>query len=599
MLTRSLEVMRYIKASAGRSNLRVVFENKNEPRHDGKTIFLPKITAKMTVDELEEIMSSTDHEVAHDEYSDFAILKEKKINPSTSTLGLLWNIIEDSRVNALEAESYSGFRELWDKTTPRLLEKVLKNNTDDTPLSVAILALIRWDCEVSGPLFPSCALVGETYPRNEKFEKILEVFTPRLIACQEEPRKIEGTKLSYELARDIFRALGGDPDKEEREKFLELESGTEEKEAAGEEDKTKKSKETDKKTKEGKLKKKEDEEWCIKKVELKDLPSKLVTTHDLDHGHMSKVGLEHDTIFDSESWEITPVDDFIVVDYYNHSSTHTAQSSQLNTDSTAANFYCNAFETRIKNEVSVSENFAQQVKRLIQIRARVRYEYGVKKGKLDQARLSRIVLKTPGFSERVFKNKINSTVLNAAVTVLIDMSGSMAGDKVLYAGQAAVLLNNVFQVLQVPLEILGFTDTYVGTCPPVMYVYKPFIQPKLSEEELVKNIGASSASMLGNPDGESILWAYDRLLKRREKKRLLIVMSDGQPAASRGNTGLSELTLKVIEEIEQQKKVEIYGLGLCSSSVNDFYKDNSVVSNAADIPQKLLELIERKLFNEH
>jgi cobalamin biosynthesis protein CobT len=475
------------------------------------------------------------------------------------------------------------------------LEKVLKNNTDDTPLSVAILALIRWDCEVSGPLFPSCALVGETYPRNEKFEKILEVFTPRLIACQEEPRKIEGTKLSYELARDIFRALGGDPDKEEREKFLELESSIEEKEG---EDKPKKSKETDKKAKEGKLKKEEDEEWCIKKVELKDLPSKLVTTHDLDHGHMSKVGLEHDTIFDSGSWEITPVDDFVVVDYYNHSSTHTAQSSQLNTDSTAADFYCNAFETRVKNEVSVSENFAQQVKRLIQIRARVRYEYGVKKGKLDQARLSRIVLKTPGFSERVFKNKINSTVLNAAVTVLIDMSGSMAGDKVLYAGQAAVLLNNVFQVLQVPLEILGFTDTYVGRCPPVMYVYKPFIQPKLSESELVKNIGASSASMLGNPDGESILWAYDRLLKRREKKRLLIVMSDGQPAASRGNSGLSELTLKIIEEIEQQKKVEIYGLGLCSDAVNDFYKDNSVVNNAADIPQKLLELIERKLFNE-
>lgn len=76
-------------------------------------------------------------------------------------------------------------------------------------------------------------------------------------------------------------------------------------------------------------------------------------------------------------------------------------------------------------------------------------------------------------------------------------------------------------------------------------------------------------------------------------------MSDGQPAASRGVTGLAELTLKVIEEIEQQKKVEIYGLGLCSDAVTEFYKDNSVVSTATDIPQKLLELIERKLFNEH
>ena len=79
MLIDALDVMRYVKTSAGRSSLNVVFEATNQPRHDGKTIYLPKVTAKTSERELLQMMSSTDHEVAHDLYSDFEILKEKNI----------------------------------------------------------------------------------------------------------------------------------------------------------------------------------------------------------------------------------------------------------------------------------------------------------------------------------------------------------------------------------------------------------------------------------------------------------------------------------------------------------------------------------------
>ena len=103
--------------------------------------------------------------------------------------------------------------------------------------------------------------------------------------------------------------------------------------------------------------------------------------------------------------------------------------------------------------------------------------------------------------------------------------------------------------------------------------------------------------MYGNPDGENILWAHDRLIRRKEKKKLLIVMSDGSPAASKPSTGLESFTLKVIREIEASKNVDIYGLGLCSNSVDYFYKSRSVVNNPEDIPSKLLELIERKIVN--
>ena len=55
MLTNAIEVMGYIKASAGRSNLGVVFENTNHPRHDGNTIYLPRITSTTTQEEMIEI----------------------------------------------------------------------------------------------------------------------------------------------------------------------------------------------------------------------------------------------------------------------------------------------------------------------------------------------------------------------------------------------------------------------------------------------------------------------------------------------------------------------------------------------------------------
>ena len=129
------------------------------------------------------------------------------------------------------------------------------------------------------------------------------------------------------------------------------------------------------------------------------------------------------------------------------------------------------------------------------------------------------------------------------------------------------------------------------------YVYKPYSKPRVSHDDLMSYIGASSTMMSGNPDGDSILWAYDRILKRKEKRRLLIVMSDGQPAASRHTSGCSRFTKQAIEEIEKEKYIEIYGLGLCDKSVAMYYKHNSTVNSAEEIPTKLLQLIEQRLLN--
>ena len=215
MLTRAADVMAYVKASAGRSNLHVVFEDKNHPRHDGSTIYLPKVTVETSEQDLVDMMASTDHEVAHDRYSDFGILQEKKIDPSSSPLGYIWNVLEDSRVNAIEAKEYEGFRELWEKSTPPLLGKILRN-MEPSPMMTILCGMIRWDGEVSKDVFPLCNEAAKAFPKDEKMKDILTPFSDRLVECQETLGKVEGSKKTYNLARDIFKALGGNPDEEEK-----------------------------------------------------------------------------------------------------------------------------------------------------------------------------------------------------------------------------------------------------------------------------------------------------------------------------------------------------------------------------------------------
>ena len=585
MLTKSIEVMKYVRASAGRANLAIAFEDRNEPRHDGKTIYLPRITYHTTDLELKQLQASVDHEVAHDLYSSFDVLKDKKLNPK-GLLMFVWNFLEDSRVNNIEAKQYLGFRENWDECSSVLIQKILaKSKHDAKTISKITKALICWDAAVSASHFPTIELIASKVTPNKKIFDVLNNHTDRLVSCCSILDKEVGTRATYDLAVDILNEL----DEKCKEELKEPEEVKKDlpKETKVSGDASKESSED-----EGETKTKEDE-YKIIKVELteEDLAAMSLTMP--EHGEeMGKVGINFDPVKCDDDWDMTDYSEFVVVNYpKNIGDERYFQSAKR---------FLEGYEEQVGSKLISQENFAQQVRRLIQIRAKVQTQYGTKKGKLDQSRLSRICFNAPGFNERVFKNKIENKLLDAAITVLVDMSGSMSGQKVFNALASTLLVNEVCSTLNIPLEIIGFTDGYSSTfggIKPIMYVYKSFSDLKVSSDSLREYFAYSSNHMSGNPDGENILWAYDRLAKRKERKKLLIVMSDGSPAASKSCMGIGEFTHKVIEEIEASKSVDIYGLGLCSDSVQYYYKAHSVVSKPEEIPSKLIELIERKIVN--
>lgn len=615
MLTQAIEVMKYIRASAGRSGLAVVFEEENRPRHDGKTIYLPKITYKTTEDQLKELMASVDHEVAHDRFSCFEVLKEKKVL-ANNILAFVWNFLEDSRVNAIEAREYIGFKNNYDETTSKIIPVILnKAKKENSPVSKVTVALLCWETKLSSSFFPSIELSTNTTIPDKNITNVLNNYSDRLIACHKILEKRLGTETTYQLAFDILTEIGKKCTFKEKPVKVEATDDTKNKpmlsEVEGksssvdyEDDKDEeipkestkdgiKTGDLDSSKKKERLK---EEEYQILEIVLtkEDLDNFSLTMPE-EGDEMGKVGINFKPVDLSSvvNWDVTDYNKFIVIDYPNKLGPDVYFNTINN------NKFLKGYKFEVESKLVTQENFAQQVRKLIQIRAKVQTQYGTKKGKLDQSKLSRICFNAPGFSDKIFKTKIENKTLDVAITVLIDMSGSMGGLKAYNALASALLLNEVCSTLTVPIEILGFTDgrDSKSDVSPMMFIYKSFSNLKVSTEDLTKYFATSSNFMSGNPDGENILWAYDRLLKRKEKKRILIVMSDGSPAASKSSFGLEKFTLKVIKEIEAAKKVSIYGLGLCSKSVCDYYKANSVINDPNEIPSKLISLIESKVLN--
>jgi cobalamin biosynthesis protein CobT len=193
----------------------------------------------------------------------------------------------------------------------------------------------------------------------------------------------------------------------------------------------------------------------------------------------------------------------------------------------------------------------------------------------------------------VYKKRTTQLELNTAVSILADHSGSMAGDKYAHACKAGLMLNEAMGKIGVPVELLGFSEDGRG---PINVIIKPFTEVTAPQSELQERYASAGSWMCQNSDGESIVWAFNRLRKRKEKRRILIVLSDGSPAAYNGSS-MAEYyyTQQVVESIEEDTPIEIYGIGIMDDNVKRIYKDHKVLHHADDLENMLLGLVKNKV----
>ena len=119
----------------------------------------------------------------------------------------------------------------------------------------------------------------------------------------------------------------------------------------------------------------------------------------------------------------------------------------------------------------------------------------------------------------------------------------------------------------------------------------------MNEKKFAENFGKWCAWSGGNNDSDAVMWAYRRLLERKEPRKLLIVMSDGAPSSAfKGHA--HDALLAATRHIQDKSDIELFGLGIKSDAVNMYYDNNEVVNELCDINGALLEVMKRSVSYE-
>jgi hypothetical protein len=234
-------------------------------------------------------------------------------------------------------------------------------------------------------------------------------------------------------------------------------------------------------------------------------------------------------------------------------------------------------------------NLPAKVRAFLMAMKREKWDNGFRSGRLDTGRLTNALRNR----EDLFRRKEEAHLVNSAVSLLVDSSGSMYGSKFAHACASACMLAEALQGIGVNVEIAGFTESGPGDDGLVHDIWLPFGR-RYVRDNVLKKMGKMSESLLNNVDGENILYAYTRLKNQKETRKILIVLSDGSPAGSGpyGNTmGPGLFTLKVIQDIEKDKHVSIVGIGIGGHDTARLYKNSVKVEHGAPMEPALLEVV--------
>ncbi len=211
------------------------------------------------------------------------------------------------------------------------------------------------------------------------------------------------------------------------------------------------------------------------------------------------------------------------------------------------------------------------------------WEFDLEEGLLDSSKLPRIIMDP--YNSLSFKKEKDLDFKDTVVTLLIDNSGSMRGRPITIAAICADILSRTLERCSVKVEILGFTTkNWKGGQSREAWNKngKPKTPGRLNDLQHIIYKGADahwrqSKNNLGlmlkegllkeNIDGEAIAWAYNRIKKRREERKILMVISDGAPVDDSTlsvNSGdfLEKHLKKMVKFIEDKSDIEILAIGI-------------------------------------
>lgn len=268
----------------------------------------------------------------------------------------------------------------------------------------------------------------------------------------------------------------------------------------------------------------------------------------------------------------------------------------------------------IQNIISKLANRLQRKLMSQQIRS---WNFDQEEGLLDASKLTRII--TNPTNSLSFKQEKSTGFKDTIVTLLIDNSGSMRGRPISIAAMCGDILARTLERCSVKVEILGFTtQTWKGGRSREKWladkrpqnpgrlndlrhiIYKAADQPWRRAK---RNLGLmlKDGLLKENIDGEALFWAWQRLKTRVEKRKILMVISDGAPVddstlSTNGSEYLENHLKRMIRKIENRAEIELVAIGI-GHDVTRYYKHAVTITKAEELGGTMIHEL-TKLFDE-
>jgi cobaltochelatase CobT len=255
---------------------------------------------------------------------------------------------------------------------------------------------------------------------------------------------------------------------------------------------------------------------------------------------------------------------------------------------------------QLKNFIS---KLANKLQRRLLAKQNRSWDFDLEEGLLDTSKLPRIIMDP--FNSLTFKKEKDIEFKDTLVTILIDNSGSMRGKPISVAAICADILSRTLERCAVKVEILGFTTKHWKgglSREKWMKNEKPSLPGRLNDlrhiiyksadtpwRQAKNNMGLmlKEGLLKENIDGEALKWAYNKMSRRKEDRKILMVISDGAPVddstLSTNTSDYLESNLKkTVKWIENKTNIELLAIGI-GHDVTRYYNQAVKITDVQDL----------------
>ena len=266
----------------------------------------------------------------------------------------------------------------------------------------------------------------------------------------------------------------------------------------------------------------------------------------------------------------------------------------------------------------VITKLANKLQRQLLAKQNRAWEFDLEEGLLDSSKLPRIIMDP--YNSLSFKREKDLEFKDTIVTLLIDNSGSMRGRPITIAAICADILSRTLERCSVKVEILGFTTkNWKGGQSREFWSKKskPKNPGRLNDlrhiiyksadthwRQAKNNLGLmlKEGLLKENIDGEAISWAFSRLKRRKEERKILMVISDGAPVDDSTlsvNSGdfLEKHLKRTVKFIEDKTETEILAIGI-GHDVSRYYNRAIKITDVNDLGDVMISQLSNLFKNK-